>query len=335
MGSRTPYDAGVRALILQIAPVIRLARVSTAFGAVAGVWLTILWTRAMPQEIAPKGIADAPLWLLLGGGVLAAVGLYGFGAGLNDMLDAHRDRVLRPTRPIAGGALPPEAGVSIVAVSLLLSVLGATVFGTGAVLATLFLSAAILIFNALGKFIPAIGMVLLSVIYAGHALVPNLSVTFLVPAWWVMTHAMIISGLSHSLGRKSPVISRRAAGFALGGWVVCSVGLGVLAWERAGGAVWPEWVAWNALIWPSVAAVILGLQILRRTRTLGAGPKLGEKVARYGAFWPTIYGVGWLAGVGAWRSAAIMGGLALAGLLALTVLRELYALSEHPVGYRL
>lgn len=325
----------MRRLILQIAPVIRLARVSTAFGAVGGVWLTILWTRAMSAEPVPQAIVGAPLWLLLGGGVLAGAGLYGFGAGLNDLLDAHRDRLLRPTRPIAGGALPPEAGVSVVAVSLLLSVLGATVFGTGAVLATLGLSAAILVFNALGKFIPAIGMVLLSVIYAGHAIVPNLSVTFLVPAWWVMTHALIVAGLSHWLGRKSPIISRRAGGFAVTGWVLCSIGLGWLAWDRLGGAIWPDWVPWTAVLWPGAAAAVLGLQIARRARSLGGGPKLGEKVARYGAFWPTIYGAGWLAGVGAWRSAAIMGGLAVAGALALTVLREIYALSEHPVGYRL
>jgi len=325
----------VRDLILQIAPVIRLARVSTAFGAVAGVWLTILWTRAMPEEAVPETIAATPLWLLLGGGVLAGGGLYAFGAGLNDLLDAHRDRVLRPTRPIAGGALPPEAGVSIVAVSLLLSVLGATVFGTGAVLATLFLSAAILVFNVLGKFIPAIGMLLLSVIYAGHAIVPNLSVTFLVPSWWVMSHALVVAGLAHTLGRRSPAISKRAGVFSLVGWLACSGVLGVLAWERVGGSVWPAWVPWTALIWPTVAAGVLALQVVRRARALGPGPKLGEKVSRYGAFWPAVYGFGWLAGVGAWRSAAIMGGLAAAGLLTLTVLRELYALSEHPVGYRL
>ncbi|MEM9374083.1 MAG: hypothetical protein AAGA55_10610 [Planctomycetota bacterium] len=325
----------MRALILQIAPAVRLARVSTAFGAVAGVWLTILWTRSVPQEAVPRPIAETPLWLLLGGGVLAGGGLYGFGAGLNDLLDAHRDRVLRPTRPIAGGALPPEAGVTIVACSLLLSVLGATVFGTPAVLAMLFLAAAILVFNALGKFIPAVGVLLLSVIYAGHAIVPNLSITFVIPAWWVMTHALIIAGLAHWLGRKSPAMSRRAIVFALIGWLGCSAGLGWLAWGRLDGHLWPSWVPWGVLIWPSAASAMLALQIARRTRALGAGPKLGEKITRYGSFWPTLYGFGWLAGVGAWRSAAILGGLAGAGLLTLTVLRELYALSEHPVGYRL
>lgn len=324
----------MRDLVLQIAPVLRLARVSTAFGAVAGLWLTTLWTRAMPPEHATEALATTPLWILLGGGVLAGGGLYGFGAGLNDLLDAHRDRILRPTRPIVGGTLPPEAAVTVVAGSLLLAVLGATAFGTGAVLATLFLSAAVLVFNALGKFVPAIGMVLLSVIYAGHTLVPNLGVGFLVPAWWVMTHAMVIAGLSHTLGRKSPVISRRAAGFALTGWAACSVLLGWLMWNRTG-ELWPDWVPWNAALWPLAGAGLLAVQIVRRWRSLGPGPKLGEKIARYGAFWPAVYGFGWLAGVGAWGGAWVMAGLVVAGALALTVLREVYALAEHPVGYRL
>lgn len=325
----------MRGLILQIAPVLRLARVSTAFGAIGGVWLTVLWTVANPEEHSTKAITTQPLWLLLGGGVLAAAGLYGFGAGLNDMLDAHRDRILKPGRPIGGGGLPPEAAVSVVAVSLLLSVLGATAFGTASVLATLFLATAILVFNAMGKFVPAIGMVLLSVIYAGHALVPNLWVSFLAPAWWIMTHALVIAGLSHTLGRKSPMLSRRAVGFALAGWAVCSGVMAYYAWKRLGGELWPDWVPWTAPLWPLGAASALALQIFRRWKTLGTGPKLGEKIARYGAFWPTLYGAGWLAGVGAWRFAAIMGSLAIGGALAITVLREVYALSEHPVGYRL
>src|SRR5690606_25000385 len=192
------YHAAVRTLILQIAPVLRLARVSTAFGAVAGLWLTTLWSRAMPLERTTPQLEQTPLWLLLTGGALAGAGLYGFGAGLNDLLDAHRDRILRPNRPIVGGALPPEAAVSVVAGSLVVSVLGATVFGTPAVLATVFLATAVLVFNALGKFVPGIGMLLLSVIYAGHTLVPNLGLSFLPPVWWVMTHAMVIAGLSHS-----------------------------------------------------------------------------------------------------------------------------------------
>lgn len=325
----------MRSLILEVAPVLRLARVSTAFGAVAGLWLTTLWSRAMPLEQTTRQLEESPLWLLLAGGALAGAGLYGFGAGLNDLLDAHRDRILRPNRPIVGGSLPPEAAVSVVAGSLLISVLGATVFGTPAVLATLFLATAVLIFNALGKFVPGIGMPLLSVIYAGHMLVPNLGLSFLLPVWWVMTHAMVIAGLSHSLGRKSPTISRRAGGFALFGWLACSGVLVWLAWGRLGSELWPDWVPWQAVLWPLAGAGLLALQIWRRWRSLGPGPRLGEKIARYGAFWPAVYGFGWLAGVNQWTGAGIMACLVVAGLLAITVLREVYALAEFPVGYRL
>ena len=325
----------MRTLVLELAPVLRLARVSAGIGAVAGVWVTTLWTKAMPGEPGTEAILTTPLWVLLGGGVLAGAGLYGFGAGLNDLLDAHRDRILRPNRPIVGGSLPPEAAVSVVALSLVLAVLGATAFGTASVLATLVLAVAVLVFNALGKFVPGIGMVLLSVIYAGHMLVPNLGVGFLFPAWWVMTHAMVIAGLSHTLGRKSPAISKRAAGFALGGWIACTAALTWLALERQGGTVWPSWVPWTTALWLLAAVAVLALQIARRWRSQGAGPRLGEKIARYGAFWPAVYGFAWFMGVGAWTYAAIMGVLILIGAGAITVLREMYALAEHPAGYRL
>ncbi len=325
----------MRALVLEIAPVLRLARVSTAFGAVAGLWLTTLWSRSMPLERTTAELEGAPLWLLLLGGALAGAGLYGFGAGLNDLLDAHRDRILRPNRPLVGGSLPAEAAVSVVAGSLLVSVLGATVFGTPGVLVTLLVATGVLVFNALGKFVPGIGMLLLSAIYAGHMLVPNLGLSFLLPVWWVMTHAMVISGLSHWLGRKSPAISRRAAGFALCGWAISTAALIALAWERLGGELWPAWVPLRAVLWPLAGAGLLALQIWRRWRTLGPGPRLGEKIARYGSFWPAVYGFGWLAGVGQWKFATIMAALVVAGALAITVLREVYALAEHPVGYRL
>ena len=220
-----------------------------------------------------------------------------------------------------------------VAGSLIVAVLGATAFGTLAVLLTLLVALAILVFNVLGKFVPGFGMVLLGVIYAGHMLTPNVHARFLIPVWLVMTHALVLAGLTHRLARRSPPISRRAFVFALIGWAGVSGALAMLMWARAG-TLWPEWVSATAWVGPAVLAGLFVAMVVRRVRTLGVGPRAAEKVSRYGSLWLALYACAWLMGAGQLRAMAVMGVLAGAGFLGMTMLRELYALGEHPVGYR-
>lgn len=324
----------MRQWLEQIAPVLHLTRVTTAFAAVANVWLVLLWSRAHAEEDALALLRDRPLWLLLAGGAAAAVGLYAYGACLNDFLDIHRDRALRPTRPLASGRASTQTAVVAVVSTLMLSVLGATVFGNGAVVATVGLAGAILLFHAAGKFVPAIGLVLLSVIYAGHMLVPNLWVRFLPPVWLVMTHAMAVAGLTHWLGRKAPPMSRRALVFAIGGWVVCTVVLVAIGWQRQGGTLWPAWVPTSVLLMPGALVVMFVVLVIRRIRTFGPGPRAAEKIERYGSLWLALYACAWLLGAGKIPESLIMMGLAAAGFAGMTVLREVYALAEHPLGYR-
>lgn len=326
----------MRRALRQLTPVLRLTRVTTAFAAVANVWFMILWTRAhtgteLPE--AAEAVQDRPLWALLAAGAASALGLYAYGASLNDVTDLHRDRAMRLDRPIGEGQLSPETVVLSVAGSLILAVLGATAFGTLGVVLTLLVALAILLFNLLGKFVPAIGMVLLGVIYAGHMLTPNVHAQFLVPVWWVMTHALVLAGLTHRLARRSPPISRRAFLFAVLGWLGVSVALAWLMWSRAG-ALWPGWVSPTAWIAPALLAGLFAWMVVRRVRTLGAGPRAAEKVSRYGALWLALYACAWLLGAGQIRAMAIMGALTGAGFLGMTILRELYALAEQPVGYR-
>jgi len=320
--------------------VLQLTRVTTAFAAVANTWFVILWSRVYEPYELPQGpqfvpLRDRALWVLLLGGAVSAVGLYAFGATLNDFLDANRDRALGRDRPLAAGRASPEAALCAVAGSLIISALGATVFGTPAVVMTLLLAAAVLAFNAVGRFVPGVGLVLLSAIYAGHMLVPNLGLRFLAPVWLVMTHALVIAGVTHWLSRKSPPISRRAVGAAALGWAMCSLVLLDLAWRRAEGrGLWPAWVPAVAAAWPAVLVLIFAALAFRRVSSLGPGPRAAEKIARYGALWLPLYACAWL--FGAWQidAAILMGALAVAGLLGMTALREAYNLLEHPVAYR-
>lgn len=327
----------MRKTLIKLAPLLKLTRVTTAFGAVANLWFIILWSRFNAEELGTEIVSNQPLTLLLGGGLIAGVGLYAFGTSLNDLLDVHRDRALgKSGSPIVDGSASIELAVCMVAATLMLAVLGAIIFGSGAIIVTLLLACAILIFNVLGKFVPGIGMVLLSVIYAGHMLIPDMWVRFLLPVWLVMTHAMVVAGLAQHLGRRSPPVSRRAIIFAIVGWIMCSMILLTLAWSRKDiDGLWPDFVPATAGLYPLGFIVLFAIMIWRRYKKVGTGPILGEKISRYGAIWPALYACGWLAGAGLWTACSIMIGLTVIGFVVMTVLRELYSLIEHPVGYRL
>lgn len=323
--------------VRKAAPMLKLTRVTTGFGAVGNLWFVILWSRATPGEHLPAYLSEEPLWAALTGGLLTGLGLYAFGATLNDLLDLHKDKALgTPGHPIVDGSASLELAVCAVAGSLMMAILGATFFGTGAILLTLVLAVAILIFNALGKYVPGVGMVLLSLIYAGHMLIPNVWMRFMLPVWLVMTHAIAVLALAQYLGRRSPPISRRAAIFAGVGWGVCSLMLLALAWDRKGtDGLWPNAVPMTALIYPGICVALFIIFIIRRTKRHGTGSKLGERITRYGAIWPTLYACAWLLGAGHEQAALLMAGLSALGFLLMTILREFYAIVDHPVGYRL
>tara|TARA_R110000744_G_scaffold152431_2_gene266459 strand:- start:1103 stop:2086 length:984 start_codon:yes stop_codon:yes gene_type:complete len=323
--------------VRKAAPMLKLTRVTTGFGAVGNLWFVILWSRTTPNEHLPAYLSQEPLWAALTGGLLVGLGLYAFGAALNDLLDLHKDRALgTPGHPIVDGSASLELAICAVAGALMMAILGATFFGTGAILLTLVLAIAILIFNALGKYVPGMGMVLLSVIYAGHMLIPNIWMRFMLPVWLVMTHAMVVVALAQYLGRRSPPISRRAAIFAGVGWGVCSLLLLALAWYRKGtDGLWPNAVPMTALFYPGLCVILFTLFIFRRTKRHGTGAKLGERISRYGAIWPTLYAVAWLFGAGHEFEALLMAGLSAVGFLSMASLREFYGLIDQPVGYRL
>lgn len=326
----------MRRLLVQAAPVLKLTRVTTAFAAVADLWFVILWTRATPQEPGVAALGTRPLWVLLAGGAATAVGLYAFGVSLNDLLDARRDRTIRPDRPLASGAVSMEAALSIVAGTLLLAVLGASTFGTDAVVMTVILAGAILVFNAAARFVPGVGLVLLGLIYAGHMLVPNVDLRFLWPVWLVMTHALVVYGVGYWLARKVPPISRRAVVASVLGWAFWSIVLATIQWTRRGNErdLWLDWVPPAAMLWPALLAVAYAVFAIRRVRSVGIGPRAAEKITRYGSMWLTLYACAWMFAAGHTRGGWILAGLAAVGFVCMTVLREWYGLLEHPVGYR-
>lgn len=320
-------------LMARLAPVLRLARVTTAFAAVSNVWFVILWTRANFQEDGHEALAAPPLWLVLAGGALVAVGLYAFGAALNDILDLRRDRAFRPERPLPSGEVSVETAVWVVAGTLLLALLGATALGIGPVLMTLVIACGILFFNAMARFVPSIGLVVLGLLYAGHTTIPNVFLIFTLPVWLVMTHSLAVAAAVHAVGRRRPRLTRRALVAAAAGWVFWSCVIIGVGWWRAG-VFWPGWVNPWALVGPAALAGLFVFLALHKARAAKNDAMAAEKLSRYGALWLALYNAAWMLGQGDLREAAVLGALAACGFVGMTILRELYGIVEKPLGYR-
>lgn len=319
--------------LARLAPALRLTRVTTAFGAVANVWFVILWTRATPQEAAGAALLSGSVWLDLFGGFLIATGLYGFAAAGNDVLDVRRDRALRPDRPLASGALSPEAAVAVTTCSLIAAGIGATLLGLWSVRLLLVVALAILFYNFAGRHFPSVRVVLLGLIYAMHMFIPNPQLAFVWPVWIAMTHALAVSAITHTLSGGRPPLTRRSLIAATTGWLFWSAALfSVGAWRA--GEMWPDWASSiGAILVGGLALLFAGL-VVRIARN-GPGRLAADRVMRFGAFWLALYGGAWLLGQGHTREGVAITLVAVVGFAGAVGLHELAARLERPLDYRI
>lgn len=334
-------------LVQKLAPLLRLTRISTAFAAVANVWFVILWTRAVPAErlAAEADATTAPIVrpglpiIPLVGGTLAALGLYAFATALNDTLDRRRDRALHPDRPIPSGAIGIETAAMLVAIALLTAFLGSALLGSGAVFLCLVTAFGVLLFHAAAKHVPAVGLVLLGLIYGAHMLVGNGGLIFVWPVWLNLSHALLVGAITHRLAGRRPSLTPITYTVAALGWAFWSLVLLAVGSFRADG-LWPEFVPGWAPLMPAGLVVLFVLFVTSKLRRVRSRTVAAEKVQRYGSLWMPLYAIAWC--VPLWSqpgaelrpATAVLSALAIFGLLGMTVLRELYSLAEHPVGFR-
>src|SRR5258705_285877 len=96
----------VKRLLLRIITAIQLTRLTMAFGAVSDVWFVILLTRARSEyNYLEAHSMNLPGALLAGATV--AIGLFAYGASLNDVLDVRHDSAFSPERPIPAASSAP------------------------------------------------------------------------------------------------------------------------------------------------------------------------------------------------------------------------------------
>lgn len=347
-------------VILQLLTAIQLTRLTMALGAVSDLWLVVIISRAwaaqppagagslpavpgMPgaldglvrelvrEPALPTAVSSMSLAAALLASLLVAFGLFAFGASLNDLLDVRHDSAFSPDRPIPAGRIRSSQAVVVSVAALLAAMVSATAFGQSGLLLAAVTALGILFYNAAGKYIPAIGLVTIAAVHSTHMFIPNGSLAFTLPVWLVSSHAMAIAAIVHHLEEKRPPISPRSAATAVAGYGVVS--LAVLGLGLARGGLAPPGLSVGGLLWPLLAVVGFAIVAHRKTRGV-PGRVAAEKLRRYGAMWQALYGAAWLLALGLEKAAAGLGLFALAGFVAMTLIKEINGLTGRPVEFR-
>lgn len=317
----------VRRTVLRLITAIQLTRLTMAFGAVSDVLFVILLSRASGMYVG-MDVTEMTLIVAVMVGLAVALGLFAYGAALNDILDARHDSAFSPDRPIPAGRIRLGQAVVVTVGALLVAMLAAEAFGTEALWIAMLTAAAVLFYNAAGKYVPSVGLVTIGLIHAAHMFIPNYQLSFTLPVWLVMTHAMSIALLVHVLEDKRPRLNRRALIATALGWSFWSVVLLTLGAMRVG----PELPLVNML---APLTAVVGFVLIARWKTRKvSGPVAAEKLKRYGAMWQSLYGSAWLFALGHLREAMWIGMFAVAGFAAMTLIKEVTGLSGEPVSYR-
>lgn len=319
------------AILLRMLTAVQLTRLTMAFGAVSDVWFVILFTRHHERyEVLP--VSQMPLWSALLAGGVVAVGLFAYAAALNDVLDARHDSAFSPDRPIPAGRIRSSQAIVVAVGALLIAVLAGATLGAEALRLTLLVAAAILFYDAAGKHVPGVGLVVIGLLHALHMFIPNFELAFTLPVWLVMTHTMAITLLVHLYEEKRPLLSRRAIGAIVVGWLTWSIVIIMLGTIREG--FWPGGWRTAGAVYPAAAVVTFLIVAWWKTARSTTGQAAGEKLKRYGAMWQSLYGAAWLFAVG---QSAEAGGLlvfAALGFVAMTAIKEVAGVSGQPISFR-
>src|SRR6185437_9790498 len=109
------YDSGMFRLLA----LLQLTRAALAFTAIADAWAVLLLRT--DGELPPRhiGLTIGKMLVM----AFASFGLYAFGMTLNDLLDARRDRIFAPRRPIPSGRIGPRSAIIVALVLLMMALL--------------------------------------------------------------------------------------------------------------------------------------------------------------------------------------------------------------------
>ncbi|HVT80315.1 MAG TPA: hypothetical protein VHM90_06625 [Phycisphaerae bacterium] len=283
--------------MFRLLALLQLTRAALAFTAIADAWAVLLLRR--------PGTEAVPIsWLIIIKMLATAVvsfGLYGFGMVLNDLLDARRDRIFAPRRPIPSGRIKPR-GAFVVALVLLMAAFLAAAFLTllhvwdrnsihvrdiipYSFLLALATASLIVFYDATSKYLGGLGLVTLGLIRALHCLIGNPRTTLLFLSMILLTHVVVISTIAYRLENKRPRLNK---GDILTVILGLLIGNGLMLWYMVTRKEWPQ-TQIHMLMGPGIAAAVFWVWAAMLLFGKLSPRQKGERLMLMGLFWLFIY----------------------------------------------
>jgi hypothetical protein len=153
-----------------------------------------------------------------------------------------------------------------------------------------------------------VGIVTIGLAHAANMFIPNWTMTFTLPVWWSMSHAVAIAASVHRIEDKRPYFGMGRILSLVAAWLFWSavlLGGGAFASAGSAGGFWPQISRGDqlvgsgpiGLVWPVLA--LAAFLLLVRAKVAGhPGPAGSEKLRRYGAMWQAVYAAAWLMAAG-------------------------------------
>ncbi|MEM1012809.1 MAG: UbiA family prenyltransferase [Planctomycetota bacterium] len=266
---------------------LQLTRMALVFTAVSNA-LASLALRHDDRGDVPPTLVIATL--------AVAVGLYGFGMALNDIIDRRRDQQLQVARPLPSGRIGIWSAIVVAGLMLVVATAGGWLFlktnVDAAMASAVLLAVTVLLiatYDAAGKYLVWVGLLLLGLVRFFHAAIPAPHLPVVWHPLFLLNHVAIISAVAYRSEAKRPPLDGRQVAYLALGLAALNLGLIFTLFYRRGLGFAESLRIEPALLLPTAAAIVfalLGRSVRRKANDRRAA---GKALILYGLLWLIVY----------------------------------------------